>query len=119
MRAMLPHHHGLTLATRPRNRRKPLISARRHHPHDVMTTTLDPTSPNVPTHSAPTSTQTILPAMIAVDALVAAEGNSRLAAERLGVTPQILVASIAQDPSAQESLNAQLRTFTTLHTFDT
>lgn len=65
------------------------------------------------------SQQTLLPADICVDALVQAEGNSHLAAEKLGVTTQILIASIAQDPSAQASLNAQLRTLTTLMTFDT
>lgn len=63
--------------------------------------------------------QTLLPASTCVDALVAAEGNSALAAERLGVPTQVLIASIAQDPSAQASLNAQLRTLTTLMTFDT
>lgn len=65
------------------------------------------------------SQQTLLPASTCVDALVAAEGNSALAAERLGVPTQVLIASIAQDPSAQASLNAQLRTLTTLMTFDT
>lgn len=61
----------------------------------------------------------LLPAQEAVDALIAAEGNSHLAAERLGVTTQVLVASIAQDSTAQSSLNAQLRTLTTLQAFDT
>lgn len=77
------------------------------------------------THASSASTpspydqQTLLPADMCVDALVAAEGNSNLAAERLHITPQVLVASIAQDPSAQASLNSQLRTLTTLMTFDT
>lgn len=43
----------------------------------------------------------------------------RLAAERLHVGQHTLVASIAADPTAQSSLNAQLRALTTLHTFDT
>lgn len=70
------------------------------------------------TPAAPSS-QTILPAQTAVDALIAAEGNMHLAAERLQVPQHVLVASIAQDPTAQASLNSQLRALATLHTFDT
>lgn len=51
-----------------------------------------------------------------------AGGNVHLAAERLfGTTPTataLLTASIAQDPLALESLNAQLRTLTMLQVFD-
>lgn len=52
-----------------------------------------------------------------------AGGNVALAAERLfgPTTPNAtayLMASIAQDPMAQENLNGQLRTLTTLKTFD-
>lgn len=61
----------------------------------------------------------LIPAQDAVDALIAADGNLHLAAERLHVPHSTLVASIAADPSAQASLNAQLRALTTLHTFDT
>lgn len=69
-----------------------------------------------------TNQQTLLPADICIEALVVAGGNTHLAAERLfGHNPNAtawLVASIAQDPLAQESLNAQLRTLTTLQAFD-
>lgn len=63
--------------------------------------------------------QMILPAHICVEELVKAEGNSALAAERLGVSAATLVASIAQDPTAASALNSQLRTLTTLMAFDT
>ena len=57
-----------------------------------------------------------------VEALIKAGGNTALAAERMfGDDPNAipsLIASIAQDPLAQESLNAQLRTLTTLRAFD-
>lgn len=66
--------------------------------------------------------QTLLPADICIEALVQAGGNTHLAAERLfGQNPNAtawLVASIAQDPLAQDTLNAQLRTLTTLQAFD-
>ena len=66
--------------------------------------------------------QTLLPADLCVEALVIAGGNTHLAAERLfGSTPDAvanLLASIAQDPMAQNSLNTQLRTLTTLRAFD-
>lgn len=72
--------------------------------------------------SPPTSQQTLLPAELCVEALVVAGGNVALAAERLfGVQPNAtayLMASIAQDPMASENLNSQLRTLTTLKTFD-
>lgn len=74
-------------------------------------TTPETVTPNV-------TATTLLPAQICVDALVAAEGNMNLAAERLGVKQHTLVASIAADPTAQSNLNAQLRALTTLHTFD-
>lgn len=73
------------------------------------------TDPQTPTQSQ----QTMLPSMMCVDALVAAAGNVRMAAEQLGVKPETLIASIAQDPAAEATLNAQLRTLTSLHTFDT
>lgn len=70
----------------------------------------------------PMNQQTLLPADVCIEALVIAGGNTYLAAERLfGNAPEAvanLVASIAQDPLAQESLNAQLRTLTTLRAFD-
>lgn len=71
---------------------------------------------------APPDQQTLLPADICIEALVTAGGNTRLAAERLfgqsAHATAYLVASIAQDPLAQENLNAQLRTLTTLQAFD-
>src|SRR6266568_3834914 len=70
--------------------------------------------------------QTLLPAETCIEALVQAGGNTALAAERLFGPPDhcpnaiaYLTASIAQDPTAQDSLNAQLRTLTTLQAFDT
>lgn len=71
------------------------------------------------TYACMTTPTELLPAQICVDALVAAEGNSKLAAERLHVPQHVLVASIAADPTAQSNLNAQLRALTTLTTFDT
>lgn len=66
--------------------------------------------------------QTLLPAEQCIEALIVAGGNTHLAAERLfGTDPNataLLTASIAQDPLALESLNAQLRTLTTLQAFD-
>lgn len=66
--------------------------------------------------------QTLRPAEECVEALVVSGGNVHLAAERLfGTHPSAtawLMASIAQDPMAQSQLNAQLRTLTTLKTFD-
>lgn len=66
--------------------------------------------------------QNLLPAEQCIEALIIAGGNVHLAAERLfgpGANgPAMLTASIAQDPLALESLNAQLRTLTTLQAFD-
>jgi len=62
--------------------------------------------------------QTLIDSTTAVDVLVRAEGNVHLAAENLGLTPQIIIASIARDPAAQESLNLQLRTLATLQTYE-
>lgn len=71
---------------------------------------------------SPPNQQTLLPAEDCVEALVVAGGNVALAAERLfGNQPNAtayLMASIAQDPMASENLNNQLRTLTTLKTFD-
>lgn len=57
-----------------------------------------------------------------IEQLIMAGGNTHLAAERLfpGDPNAVasLVASIAQDPLAQDNLNAQLRTLTTLRAFD-
>lgn len=61
----------------------------------------------------------IVPAQTAVTALIHASGNAHLAAERLGIPKHVLVASIAADPSAQRSLNEQLRTLALLTAFDT
>lgn len=67
--------------------------------------------------------QTLLPAETCIEALVVAGGNTALAAERLfgADNPNAvayLTASIAQDPLAQENLNAQLRALSTLAAFD-
>lgn len=67
---------------------------------------------------APTSQQTLLPAQTCVDALVQYGGNIHLAAEKLHTTESIMTASIAADPVAHQSLTAQLRTMSTLMTFD-
>lgn len=54
----------------------------------------------------------------AIHAIVFAEGDQLLAAERLGCNPADLISAIATDPTALEILNRQLRTLTTLQTFD-
>lgn len=61
----------------------------------------------------------LLDSQLCIDALVAHAGNTAAAAESLGVQTHTLVASIAQDPQAEEILNRQLRMLATLHTFDT
>lgn len=64
----------------------------------------------------------LLPADVCIQELIRSGGNTHLAAERLfGSSPTAtadLIASIAQDPLAQQNLNAQLRTLTTLRAFD-
>ena len=68
------------------------------------------------------SQTSLLPADICIQELIRSGGNTHLAAERLfGSSPTAvadLIASIAQDPLAQQNLNAQLRTLTTLRAFD-
>jgi hypothetical protein len=67
----------------------------------------------------PLDQQTLIDADTAVEALIRAEGNVNLAAEHLHVPREVITASIAINPGAQESLNMQLRTLTTLYAFDT
>jgi hypothetical protein len=60
----------------------------------------------------------LLAPQTAVDAIVEAEGNLHLAAERLHVSRGTLSATIARDPSAQRSLQEQLRAMTLMYAFD-
>lgn len=55
----------------------------------------------------------------AIRAVVQAEGDQLLAAERLSCTVAELVAAIASDPAATGILNQQLRTLQTLQAFNT
>lgn len=63
--------------------------------------------------------QIMLPVEQCIDALVGANGNSALAAERLGINSTELIASIAADPSGIDLLNARLRVLATVNTYDT
>jgi hypothetical protein len=63
--------------------------------------------------------QIMLPVEQCIDALVSANGNSALAAERLGINSTELIASIAADPSGIDILNARLRVLATVNTYDT
>lgn len=59
-----------------------------------------------------------LTSTIAVDALIGANGDADLAAERLHVPKQVLIAAIAADPLAHDSLAKQLRTLALLGTYE-
>lgn len=55
----------------------------------------------------------------AINALMFAQGNAHLAAERLNIEPHHLPGIISADPVAPSILNSQLRTLTILLTFET
>ena len=66
----------------------------------------------------PGDTMNPINSTLAIDALIQANGDTRLAAEALHISRQTLIATITADPMAQETLLAQLRTLTLLGTFE-
>ena len=55
---------------------------------------------------------------LAIDTLIQANGDAHLAAERLHVSKQELIAAITQDTLANETLQRQLRTLTLLGAYE-